>query len=49
MAQTLQSMEYIQAMRPDFKWELVGIDSQGDVDRQTSLRQLGGQGIFVKK
>lgn len=47
LAQTHLAADALRAQAPDLTTEIVEITTRGDVDRQTSLRVLGGQGVFV--
>lgn len=38
----------LQAAHPDLQVEVVEVNTEGDRDRQTPLRVLGGRGVFVK-
>ena len=40
--------EALQAAHPGLQVEVVEINTEGDLDRQTPLRVLGGRGVFVK-
>lgn len=48
MTQTNMAMEYMKKWVPDLEWEIIGIKSKGDQDQKTSLRVLGGEGVFVR-
>jgi len=48
----LQAQEVIDALRavyPRFSFEITTVKTAGDRDRKTSLKVLGGKGIFVKE
>jgi hydroxymethylbilane synthase len=47
LAQVALAATALRAAQPDLQVEVVEITTKGDQDRQTSLRLLGGQGIFV--
>src|SRR5690606_9613395 len=47
LAQTELAAEAIRAAAPDLAIEVVEVSTQGDQDRVTPLRILGGQGVFV--
>lgn len=49
MTQTQMAMNYMKNILPELEWEIVGIKSKGDQDQKTSLRVLGGEGIFVRR
>ncbi len=40
--------EALQAAHPDLQVEIIEVNTEGDQDRQTPLRVLGGRGVFVK-
>ncbi|MCK9486432.1 MAG: hydroxymethylbilane synthase [Dehalococcoidia bacterium] len=47
LAQTRLAADALRAHAPDLVTEVVEVTTQGDVDRQTSLRVLVGQGVLV--
>ncbi len=47
LAQVRLAADALRAVSPDVESEVVEVTTQGDADRQTSLRVLGGQGVFV--
>ncbi|MCB9484257.1 MAG: hydroxymethylbilane synthase [Dehalococcoidia bacterium] len=47
LAQTNMAADALRAADPNIEVEVVEVSTQGDQDRITSLRVLGGQGIFV--
>ena len=48
LTQTRWVMNLLQTAHPNFRFAIVEITSQGDRDRATSLRAIGGQGLFTK-
>lgn len=49
MRQTEMFKEYMADMVPDVDVEIVGITSAGDKDLCTPLKDMGGQGVFVRE
>ncbi len=47
LAQTHLAADALRAVSPGLDVEVVEVTTKGDIDRQTSLRVLGGQGVFV--
>lgn len=47
-AQTALVVEALRAATPALRVEVVEVQSEGDADRQTPLRVLGGRGVFVR-
>jgi len=47
LAQVELATAALRAYQPDIEVEVVEVSTKGDQDRETSLRLLGGQGIFV--
>ena len=48
----LQAQEVVDALAtayPHLSFEIVKIKTEGDRDRKTSLKVLGGRGVFVKE
>ena len=48
IAQTQQALLALRADDPLLEAEVVEVRSEGDLDRQTPLRVLGGRGVFVR-
>ena len=48
LVQTGLVADALRAAHPDLRVEVVEINTEGDRDRQTPLRVLGGRGVFVK-
>lgn len=49
LIQTDQVIAGLKKLYPEIQCEKVYITTKGDADRKTSLKELGGQGVFVKK
>lgn len=47
LAQTRLTMERFQALFPNCPTELVIVRTEGDIDRQSSLTEIGGRGVFT--
>ena len=46
-AQTGWVIERLQRAHPELRFEVVPLRTEGDIDRQTPLPQMGGRGVFV--
>lgn len=49
MRQTQMFKEYMADMAPEVEIEIVGMTSSGDRDLTTPLKDMGGQGVFVRE
>ena len=47
-AQSTLAIEALRAADPTLETEIVEVSTEGDRDRDTSLRELGGRGVFVR-
>ena len=47
--QTNKVISLLSAAFPELEIEIVIVETAGDKDRETSLSELGGQGVFVKE
>ena len=47
LTQTQRVVELISEVSPEIELETLVVSTVGDRDKETSLQQLGGQGVFV--
>lgn len=49
LTQTKQVVDELNTMFPEYRFEIVTIQTYGDKDQTSSLSQIGGKGVFIKK